>query len=200
MARGVVLEWGGEETTFELAKIDREKLYGKKERVAVDREGRPCSSAWLSADGATLVPGGGLAYVYVNDKQDTVERSELESVDAEGQPAEARPSTLGVSQPLVGPISPSRVLEFVVSSVYWLDPVGLSARLGEALDRGEIFETDFVYRSDYGASRAFVLKNDAGIWLLVGQPDGFGFLQREALPVDEPSDDESADDLDFSMM
>ena len=54
MAKNIVVRWGGEETAFGFTKVEREKLYGKKDRVVVDEQGRVCSSAWLTADGSAL--------------------------------------------------------------------------------------------------------------------------------------------------
>ena len=56
MARGFVVRFGEEESTFAMSKIDREKLYGRKERLVVDEEGKACSAAYLTADGIALIP------------------------------------------------------------------------------------------------------------------------------------------------
>ena len=45
MARQILLRLGDEESAFGFVKVDREKLYGRKQRVVVDAQGRPCQSA-----------------------------------------------------------------------------------------------------------------------------------------------------------
>ena len=54
MARSIVVRLGDEESAFGFTKVEREKLYGKKERVVVDETGRECDAAWLTPDGAVL--------------------------------------------------------------------------------------------------------------------------------------------------
>ena len=45
MARSIVVRWEGSESAFGFTKVEREKLYGKKERVVVDENGNECQSA-----------------------------------------------------------------------------------------------------------------------------------------------------------
>ncbi len=200
--REIVLSYSGEESSFDFALVDRAKLYGRKERVILDENGAPCVGAYLTADGAALVPPGGTAHLYVDEYFDTIDRSQLRAVDDEGKPMELIASTLGAPQPLV-PIRPERILECVVSRVYQLSPSSLSPALKTALDDGEIFESPFNYRDGYDADVLFLLANEEGIFGLIAGPSGFDFITREAQPEavrDEPELDELDDDLDFSMM
>lgn len=200
MARGIVLSLAGEESSFGFSKVEREKLYGKKDRVVVDENGLPCSSAYLTADGIALVPQGGAAYVYVDDRFDTVERSEMKGVDDQGQPLPLVPSTLGVVQPLTGPVPPERLLDHTTTVVYELSAETFGDTLRAALADGKLFETRFNYREDYADAPAFLLQNDSGTFLLVGQPTLFDFVRREALPAADTSDEDEAEELDFSML
>src|SRR5262245_48775477 len=108
MARPIVVTFNGAESAFSFVKVEREKLYGKKERVFVDELGEACVAAALTTDGAAIVPPGGTSYTYLDDAWDSVERSELRAVDEAGAPLPMLPSTLGTPQPLEGPIDPSR--------------------------------------------------------------------------------------------
>jgi len=65
MAKGIVVDFAGEEVAFDLERVDRDKLCGKKALQVVDAHGNPCSSARLTRDGGTVIPTGGLSYVYV---------------------------------------------------------------------------------------------------------------------------------------
>jgi hypothetical protein len=200
MAKGMVFTLDGEEGCFGFTRVDREKLYGKKERIVVDESGLPCSAAWLTADGAALVPHGGAAHVYVDRNFETVERGLLRAVDERGDQLPTVPSTLGVAQPLVGPVAPERVLEHVTTTVYELYPESLGERLRERLASGEIFETRFNYREDYADSPMFLLQNEHGIFALLARDAGFGYLERDAAePIDDAEQDE-AEELDFGMM
>jgi hypothetical protein len=203
MAKGIVVTFEGETSSFSLTKVDREKLYGRKERIVVDEHGDTCSGAHLTTDGAAVVPPGGCAYTYVDATFDTVERSDLKAVDEHGDFAPLVPSTLGVAQPLSGPVDARRVLDHVVTGVYELAPEALSPKLAQALDAGQVFETRFNYREDYADSACFLLKNDRAAFALVASPTQFGWTAREAEVTEiEPANGDSneGDDLDFSMI
>lgn len=200
--REIVVRYGDEETAFKFARVDRAKLYGRKERVILDENGDRCVPAYLTADGAALVPPGGTAHIYVDEKFDTIERSELAAVDAEGEPLVSSPSTLGVAQELV-PARPERVLDHVIQSVYQLDSEAFGERLKKALADGEMFETVYNYREGYDPDALFLLENDEGVFALVARETGFEMLRREAdseeaADTGEPEEDELDDDLDFA--
>ena len=200
--REIVVRLGDEETSFGFARVDRGKLYGRKERVVLDENGARCVAAFLTADGAALVPPGGTAHLYVDEAFETVDRKDLVAVGEDGAPLTPTPSTLGVAQPLTE-ASPARLLDHLVTNVYALSSEALGAALQAALAGGAIFECAYQYRDGYEPDALFVLANDEGVFALVAQPTGFGFLAREA-PLDTGEGDEEADDLDddldFSMM
>ncbi len=200
MASPIVVTLEGEVSSFSFSKVDREKLYGKRERVVVDEDGAACVGASLTTDGGAIIPPGGLAYAYLDESWDTLDRSDLRAVDAAGAPVGIAPSTLGVAQTLVGPVDPSRVLDHTCTSVYQLRPEAVSAGLTAALAEGRIFETRFNYRDDYADAPAFLLGNDQGMFLLVGEPTRFEMLRKEQEPVALAEEAEDDADLDFGMM
>ena len=201
--REIVVRLGDEETSFQFAKVDRGKLYGRKERVILDENGERCVAAFLTADGAALVPPGGTAHLYIDEAFDTIDRKDLRAVDDEGNELTQVPSTLGVAQSLTE-VPPTRLLDHVIASAYELESEALGEGLRAALESGAIFECLYQYREGYDADALFLLKNDEGVFGLVGRPSGFEFLEREA-PVVEPGDDDDdeddlGDDFDFGMM
>lgn len=203
MARAIVIRFEGEESAFGFAKVEREKLYGKKQRVVVDESGRSCAAAWLTADGTALVPNGGTAHVWVDERWDAAEPDDRIAVDEAGRALEMRPSTLGVAQE--GRIVDARrVLDSLVSAVYELTPELLGAGLEAELAQGRIVELPFRYRDGLEEDALFVLKNDEGLFALVARDAELDFLERETLPAAlEPGGDEGDElsgDLDFSMM
>jgi hypothetical protein len=200
MAKAIVLTLGDETTGFDFTKVERAKLYGRKERLVVDEKGEGCVSAYLTADGSALVPPGATGFIYVDPSFDSVERSELSAVDAEGKPLPLVPSTLGAPQALVGPVDARRVLEHMTTVVYQLLPQELGPRLKEALDAGQIFETRFNYREDYTDASAFLLKGAEGIFLLVGNATGFAPVGREVSLAEADEAETVGDELDFGMM
>ncbi len=200
--RAIVVRYGEEETSFAFTRVDRSKLYGRKERVILDENGDRCVPAYLTPDGAALVPPGGTAHVYVSEGFDHVARGDLRAVDAEGEPLELVESTLGVAQELT-PTTPERVLDHTVVSVYQLASDALSEHLAKALADGELFEVPYNYKAGYDPDVLFLLQNEEGVFGLVGRATGFEPLSRERPPEDDDDDDtedELEGDLDFSMM
>lgn len=199
MARGIVLRLGNEESTFGFVKVEREKLYGKKERIVVDELGRTCSPAWLTSDGTALVPLGGTAHVWIDEAWRAHDTSGRKAVDADGKPLVMILSTLGIAAD-ASEVSPARVLEHVTHTVYELVPETVSDAVREALAKGSIFEIPFVYREGHEADRCFVLANGEGTFALIGKPSGFAMLERAQPTPDAVEDDSLEGDLDFSML
>ena len=200
MARSIAVRFGDEESAFAFTKVEREKLYGKKDRVVVDETGRECDSAWLTPDGALLVPMGGTAHLWMDERWDAREQAERVAVDPSGTPLPQSASTLGIVQPLTE-IDPKRVLEIVTSGVYQLDPQTLGEKLAEALKAGRLFELPFAYRDGYEQDLAILLANDKGMFALVGRPSGFAMIGRDVVVDDGPiGPDELDGDLDFGML
>jgi len=202
MGRGIFVNFNGESSEFEIAKVDRDRLYGRKAKMVVDDQGRKCEPALLTRDGSAVAPPGCVSLLYVDERFEVVERSDLKAVDIEGKPVPIVKSTLGVEQPLKGPIDASRVLECQVMSVYTLNPAKLGDALKAGLEAGSIYETVFNYRDDYSAEVAFLLKNEAGFFALISHPLNLEFLKRETPMAPQVAEAEEADgdDLDFSMM
>ena len=55
MARALVLALDGEQTSFNFKPLDRADLYGKRVRVALDKDGERCTRASLLEDGLSLI-------------------------------------------------------------------------------------------------------------------------------------------------
>lgn len=201
MAKSIAVRLGGESSAFAYAKLDRERLYGRKERQVVDADGRRCRSAWLSADGAALVPSGGLAMLYVDERFGTVERAQLQAVDDQGAAVPLLPATLGSEQELEGPVPAARVLDHAIHAVYLLTPETLGAGLAAQLKAGKVFCCPYNFRDDYARQTLFLLANEHGTFALLGSAPGFAMVRKEAAPAAAADDgDDLSDDLDFSMM
>lgn len=200
MARSIVLNLDGEVSEFGITRLRRDKLYGQKKRVVVDENGNECSMAALTRDGSTLLPSGAVSYLYLNDSFEVCERSDLNAVDAEGEPLETVESTLGTEVPLEGPVSPHRLLDHTAKAVYELDPQEIGDKLVAALEEGGIFESRFNYRKGYDDNPLFLLKNEEGFFAIIGEDATFDYLRPEE-DIEPDEDDEDPfedDDLDFS--
>ena len=167
----------------------------------VDQDGKRCSSAYLSSDGAALVPSGGLAMLYVDATFATIERSALRAVDVEGTEVPLLPSTLDVEQELEGPIPPQRLLDHTIHTIYQLQSEAVGVNLATQLSAGKLFCAPFIFRDDYQPQTLFLVQNENGIFALIGNALGFSFISRDAEPPAPADDsDDLAEDLDFTMM
>lgn len=198
MARAVVVEHNGVQARFAFSLVNRAKLYGERKRVVVDEAGHATTGGWLTSDGTMLLLPGGRAELYLDDAGDVVDRSELEAVDANGAVLTRLDSTLDVPQPLRGPVPPERLLEFVTTSVYALEPDGvLDEAMRQSLARGDIWETDYNYTAAFERQTLFILQNQEGLFGLMAEPAPLSPLVRSTLTSAE-EDPLSDDELDFT--
>jgi hypothetical protein len=102
---------------------------------------------------------------------------------------------------LRGPVPPAELLDHATPVVYLLDPTDLGAALLAGLTRGEIYATRFAYRDGHEDQAMFLVKNEHGVFALVGQPTGFDLLRRDSPLAPETAEHDDDDgDLDFGMM
>lgn len=199
MARQIVLTFGGEESSFDFKKIDRAKLYGKRQRLVLDDDGKACVRAELSDDGTTIIVSGMTQQAYFDEDGEWVEYGELVGIDEEGNQAEEVPSTLGVAQGLqearAQELSQNQTL-----AVYHLQPAEVSQTLQAALESGKLFKFPFNYRAGYSMETAFLLQNGEGIFALVTSDVTPEWCELKQVAVDTFADDGDIDDeLDFEM-
>lgn len=199
MARSLVLSLNGEETSFGFKPVDRADIYGKRKRVAIDRDGQPCSRASLLDDGSLLLKSGMTAQGYFTGDGKAHKLADLEAFNGDGTPAVKTLSTLGVSQELRGPLAPSEVLDLRASTIYYLEPEQLGANLSAKLQAGEVYGFSFNYRDDYRAESGVLLWNENGYFALIGEPVEYEWASLAVVAELPPVDSDSDDDLDFEM-
>jgi hypothetical protein len=197
MAKAVVVSFNGAESSFDLAKVERKRLYGERRRIPLDGEGETCVKSSLTTDGLYLLQSGMTAQGYFDESGRWLQKSQIVGIGADGQVLEIQGSTLGVCQPL-SPIDPSMILEHAIDAVYALDPIAVDAGLQSSLDAGDVYRFGFNYSADYHQESAFLVKNTEGIFCLVGVPCTAVWSEpgKVTVVVDEV---EAADDLDFEM-
>lgn len=200
MAKPIILKHAGAVSTFDHSKVDRKKVYGKKVRMSLDPTGEVCASADLPDDGWMLVRRGMAAQGYFDEAGKYLSSRDLKGLDADGSALAPVPSTLGVEQPLEGPIGSEVLLDLKVSSIYALTPLEVSDALSSALDGGKLFRFSFNYRTDYQAEVGVLLKNKVGVFALVGLPVESDWCELDQpQPVIRFDEEEDSDDLDFDM-
>jgi len=203
MARPLVLSLDGQEFPVTLVKIDREKLYGKVEIEAFDEKGREANLRVLAADGKTLIDKGGTALATVTDKGDSVDRTELVPINADGEKIEQVPSSFGQTNIL----KPATVEDYflqIVKSVYLVGPhedadIG---SLHDHLSTDRMFTFPFSWRGGIDHDNAYLIGSGGEAFLVVGKQAEFQFikLNQAAVLENEEEEDISADDLDFDLM
>ena len=203
MARPLVLSLDGQEFAVTLVKIDREKLYGKVEIEAFDEKGREANLRVLAADGKTLIDKGGTALATVTDKGDSVDRTELVPINADGEKIEQVPSSFGQTNIL----KPATVEDYflqIVKSVYLVGPhedadIG---SLHDHLSTDRMFTFPFSWRGGIDHDNAYLIGSGGEAFLVVGKQAEFQFikLNQAAVLENEEEEDISADDLDFDLM
>ncbi len=198
MAKPIVISVDGIESGFDHTKLDRARLYGARKRIPLDQGGAPCVKAALTVDGLYLLQSGMTAQGYFDEDGRWLQKSQLVGLDADGNPLELKPSTLGVATTAES-IDPSVMLRYTINSVYVLTPTTLDDALAKKLEGGEVFQFGFNYGSDYREETAFLVKNADGFFCLVGVAMTPAWCEPGQVAIVEPLDDDSADELDFEM-
>ena len=198
MARTIVVSLDGKESTFAFSRLDRKKLYPTKKRIPLDTDGEACQRATLTDDGSMLVTSGMTGQGYFDQGGRWVQNSELVGLDTDGNAVEKQPSTLGVAQAL-SEVEPEALLDAAVTTVYMLDPDEIDGDLQTKLDEGAIFRFAFNMRADYHLETAYLLSNDNGTFVLLGDTYDVPWCALDApvMPIDDDEDDD--DELDFEM-
>lgn len=199
MAKPIIVKWGSVQSSFDHEKLDRAKLYGKRQRWILDPHGQRCERAELSRDGTLLIRSGMTAQGYFDDVGAWIPNSQLVGLDGDGKPLKHVPSTLGEPQSLEGPVDPGEILELAVRSVYVLSPEGLDPKLEAALKEGKVFRFAFCYRGGYDTETAYLVGNASGYFALVGSPAISEWCELQTTIADDAGADDDGDELDFEM-
>jgi len=198
MAKQIVVQHEGKTSSFRFSKLDRAKLYGKRRRLHLDPNEKPCTRAQLTRDGSLLVRSGMLAQGYFNFIGEWAPQKTLVGIDGAGRAVEKVPSTLGEEQTLEGPLSSEELLDLHVLTVYALEGDDVDADLTKSLNQGSIFRFKFNYRADYHAEIAYLVANKEGFFCLVGSPTISQWCELGQI-VTETFEEETEDELDFEM-
>ena len=172
--RDLEIRYQGRPSKFAMHPIDRKRLYGFRRRIALDSQGRECSTAHLTRDGRFLLPAGSTANVYVNEHGDAVERSGV---------AVARAGDGSGGLEIQGPVPIEELLDHVAIKSYALSPKLVDPRLLKVLRDGEIFRVPSESGST-SASASFLLANEHGTFLVRAAPCGFDFVGLEQIAND----------------
>lgn len=205
MAKPLVLQFGDRDLPFDMAKIDRDKLYGFKKTEAYDLQGRRCELATLTNDGQTMVALGGTGMGYLNSDGEWYSKTDLTAVDAEGKPFEPVASSFLAPIKLFDTATVEDYLQHNIKSIYELNIDVECDDLRQELSKGTIFTFPFSYRGGIEADTAFLLTNEEGtLFLALGVPSKIEFVGLQTTVVSESSsaddEDENDDLMSFDMI
>lgn len=201
MPRQLTLSIGKESYTAVPVKIDRRKLYGWTELMAVDDNGDPCRLLTADESGQHIIPLGGTGNVILSAEGRWVERSELKTVDADGKVARLVQSSFDTENHLKEAVSPQEFLDHSITDFYQLTGAtdGLLGAVGD-----QIYRFEYTYNDSYDPSPAFVLAANGTLFLLVAERNAFEWLCfGDCQSIDDDFDEDalqhSDNDIDFSM-
>lgn len=199
MARQLTFRIKRKEYTVIPVKIDRKKLYGWTEIIALDEQGRTCNLVSTDDTGTLIIPKGGTALGMLSSDGKWVERTQLQTVRQDGSEAEIIPSSFSVVIPLKQKVTDEEFLDYSITDFYQLDnvPDNLLKAIGD-----DIYTFDYTYLDSYETTPAFLMVSDATLFMLLGYKNRFDMLcLGECSVVDDDDDyiEVTDDDIDFSM-
>ena len=197
MAKSIILDFEGAQSSFEHTKLDRAQLYGSRRRIPLDPEDQVCIRASLTVDGLYLLQSGMTAQGYFDEQGKWLQRSQLVGLDSDGNKLDVKPSTLGIAQKATA-INPSELLRYTVNAIYILEPITLDSALASRMESGAVVRFGFNYGTDYHLETGFLVKNSEGYFCLVGEPITASWSEPGRIESIVTTED-SPDDLDFEM-
>ena len=187
------IETDGGLSEFIMKLIDRKSRQGITKKIALDAQGRQCTTALLTHDGICL-GNGSTADIYEDVDGNSIEHTEVIQTDDNGNILRNLPPTIGRPQRPIGPIQPEELLEHTVIRAYALSRVLVAMDLNNSLVAGDIYGVAFRPRATVIDHPAYLLANNAGIFLLQCKPALFEFIRLEQpIALNDELDDE--DDL-----
>lgn len=199
MARKAELSINGQSFLAEFLKVDRKKIYGWSTVEVFDEKGSECRMANL-AEGRYVLPSGSSALVTLNAKGETVSKSSLIGVDAQGNKVELVPSIYDQTV-VLREANMDEYFSLAVKSVYQLNIEEIPDRIMADLKSGKIYYFVFNYRADYEGDDAYLLSNGMNVFAITGKCSDFEFIglndNEQNLVLDEEPIVE--EEMDFAM-
>lgn len=206
MAKSLVINLESKQYEFEPLKLERKKLYGWSETIALNNEGEQCVSHSLLPEFSMILPTGSTALGSLDESGNWVTKDQLKHVDLEGNEVALVQSSFSEPIELKDRVSVDTLLEHNITSIYSLQGEEDNPAFVKAIqNEDKIYSFTFNYRTDYEGDPAFIVENEGELFILVGKKVQFEFIglddtaELDNASVDTEEQDDS-DDFDFSMM
>ena len=198
MARELIFTLAGTDYGAAPVKLERKKIYGWTDTVATDKNGEVCKSAYLSPDDALVIPSGGLQQATVDEAGRWVDKSELTAYSEDGQEVlPVLPSSFDAPIELKEKATTEEFLDNDWESVYQIMNADLAAAVGD-----DIYKFVFNYTKSTNRNDAYLMNTHSGLFLFAGDKQEFPLVslaEETTIDDNEEAEDESIDELDFSM-
>lgn len=199
MARSLQFAIGDQEIQCEIAKLDRDKLYGWVKKQAFDKDDNECFFGSISSDGMHIFGKESFELGYLAQDGQWLERSALKVVDMDNEPLTKQEASFKSNITLEDTVPVDTYLMHTAKSVYHLAPDPALLKLVTESD--EIYTFPFNYTASYRSDSAFLVENEGELFMVVGEHCGFEFLEMQTIDTSilEDDDEDDGDDIDFSM-
>ena len=201
MARTLSFSHKGTEFQVPIDKVDRKKVYGWVERKAIDRDGNDCFFGSISGDGLNIFGRESFEMGHVNDNGDWIEKSTLKVVGNDGEDVDRQDASFKKVTELEEIVSVNEYLDHTAKSIYQLEASDELLELVKAADG--IYKFTFNYTASYQPDPAFLVENEGILFMVVAEDAGFEFIGlaevENTVLVEDEEDEETSDELDFSM-
>ncbi len=199
MARNLTFKIKRREYQVIPTKIDRKKLYGWTEILALDENNEPCKLVNTDETGRFIIPKGGTGLGILSQEGQWIDRSLLKTVKQDGTPAPIIPSSFTTIIPLSKKVTMEEYLDYSITDFYQLSdvPEEMIKAIGE-----DIYTFEYSYLDSYEGTPAFLMISDDVLFMLVGYRNHFNMLcLGDCKQIDEDDDfiEIEDDDIDFSM-
>ncbi len=188
---------------LEPVKLDRKKLYGWTEKLALDEKEQECNTLSLYPELSMIIPKSGLGQGVVDEEGKWVEKSDMKYVYEDGSDAVLVPSSFDNEIELSQRVSIEYFLDHNITSVYSLQGEENHPDFVKSIQENqEIFTFVFNFRADYEGDPAFLIENNGEVFVLIGKKIEFEYIGLDQFGTldDEEITEEEDDKFDFSMM
>lgn len=187
------------EFTVSPVKVDRRKLYGYTQILALDDNGDPCNLVTTDESGMFMIDKGGTGLGILTPSGEWAERSDLKYVNEDGKKANLIKSSYNVVNILKEKVTPEEYLDHNITDFYEL--TGADDEFLKVIG-DDIYKFTYSYLDNYEGSTAFVMVSGGKLFMLIGTLNKFEMLCFADCGTGDDNEDyriEVDDDLDFSM-